>query len=222
MSSLDRFPHRIRPARDDPEGVLVLLHGRGTSEHDLFPLIELLDPERRLAGVTPRGPLALPPGGAHWYVIQQIGFPEPRTFFATYEALAEWIDALPEAVGAPAGSIVIGGFSQGAVMAYALGLSARRPSPFALIALSGFIPEVDGFALDLDSRGGLPVAIGHGTFDRIIPVQYGREAREVLQQGDLDVVYRESPMAHSVDPAFLQQLGPWIQVALARQPGARD
>ena len=63
--------HRIRPAAGEPEGALVLLHGRGADEHDLLPLLEALDPERRLVGVTPRGPLSLPPGGAHWYVVRE-------------------------------------------------------------------------------------------------------------------------------------------------------
>jgi phospholipase/carboxylesterase len=216
MSSLEQLPHRIRPARGDPEGVLVLLHGRGTSEHDLFPLLDSLDPEARLAGITPRAPLSLPPGGAHWYIVQEVGFPDRDTFVGTYEALAEWLDALPEQLGAPAGRTVIGGFSQGAVMSYALGLGAGRPSPAALIALSGFLPVVEGFELDLESRARLPAAIGHGTFDPIIPVQFGREARARLEQAGLDVVYRESPMAHSVDPAFLRDLQPWLRNALAR------
>jgi phospholipase/carboxylesterase len=216
MSALEQFPHRIRPARGEPEGVLVLLHGRGTNEHDLFPLLDMLDPEARLVGVTPRAPLSLPPGGSHWYVVREVGFPDPGTFFPTYEALTGWIDALPDALGAPAGQIVIGGFSQGAVMSYAVGLGAGRPSPVALIALSGFIPELDGFDLDLESRAGLPVAIGHGTFDPIIPVDFGRQARDRLERAGLAVVYRESPMAHSVDPAFLQELAPSIREALGR------
>ena len=215
MSSLEQFPHRIRPARGDPEGVLVLLHGRGTNEHDLFPLLDLLDPEARLVGVTPRAPLSLPPGGAHWYAVREVGFPDPGTFFPTYRALTEWVDALPVGLGAPAGPVVLGGFSQGAVMSYAVALGAGRPSPAALIALSGFIPVVEGFVLDLESRAGLPVAIGHGTFDPIIPVQFGREARDLLEEAGLGVVYRESPMAHSVDPEFLQELAPWIRSALA-------
>ena len=215
MSSLEQFPHRIRPARGEPEGALVLLHGRGTNEHDLFPLLDLLDPQGRLVGVTPRAPLSLPPGGSHWYIVRRVGYPDPGTFFPTYEALEGWVDALPETLGAPPGRIVLGGFSQGAVMSYALALGAGRPSPAALIALSGFIPVVEGFDLDLESRAGLPVAIGHGTLDPIIPVDFGRDARDRLEQAGLAVVYRESPMAHSVDPAFLGELAPWIEAALA-------
>src|SRR3954447_26204980 len=120
MPALERFPHRIRPARGEAEGVLVLLHGRGTDEHDLFPLLDILDPDARFVGVTPRGPLSLPPGGAHWYVIREVGHPDPETFFATYEALGEWLDALPAALGADGGRLGLGRFFQRARVASAL------------------------------------------------------------------------------------------------------
>ena len=81
MPPVERVPAPPASARAEPEGALVLLHGRGTDEHDLFPLIDLLDPEARLVGVTPRGPLSLPPGGAHWYVVREVGYPDPDTFY---------------------------------------------------------------------------------------------------------------------------------------------
>src|SRR5207342_845060 len=108
--------HRARPPAGDPEGLLVLFHGRGADENDLFPLLDVLDPERRLLGVTARGPLSLPPGGAHWYTVREIGYPDPDTFLATYEAVASWLDALAEETGAAPERTVLGGFSQGAVM----------------------------------------------------------------------------------------------------------
>ena len=61
----DDLPHRLRPAAGEPEGALVLMHGRGADEHDLFPLLEALDPGRRLVGLVPRGPLSLPPAFEH-------------------------------------------------------------------------------------------------------------------------------------------------------------
>jgi phospholipase/carboxylesterase len=169
----------------------------------------MLDPDRRLVGVTPRGPLSLPPGGAHWYVVREIGYPDPDSFYASFEALAGWLDALPEALGFPPERFVLGGFSQGAVMSYALGLGAGRPSPAALIALSGFVPTVEGFEIDLEGHG-VPVAIGHGTLDPIIPVEFGRQARDLLEAAGFDVTYRETPMAHSVDPEFLTYLAGWL------------
>ena len=72
----------VRPAAGEPEGALVLMHGRATSEQDLAPLLDVFDPERRLVGLAPRGPLELPPGGRHWYAIREIGYPDPETFGA--------------------------------------------------------------------------------------------------------------------------------------------
>ena len=203
--------HRLRPAAAEPEGLLVLFHGRGADEYDLLPLFDVLDPERRLLGVSPRGPLSLPPGGAHWYALRQIGYPDPATFRSTYELLAAWLDELVAEHGVP---VALGGFSQGAVMSYALGLGAGRPRPAAIIALSGFIPTVEGFELDL-SRPLPPVAIGHGIHDDVISVEFGRDARRRLEEAGADVLYREYPYPHAVDPQFLMDLRPWITKALA-------
>jgi phospholipase/carboxylesterase len=190
-----------RPAAGDPEGALVLLHGRGADEHDLFPLLDALDPERRLHGYTPRAPLTLPPGGAHWYVVPRVGYPDPATFAEGYAALTEWFDALPF----PADQVVLGGFSQGAVLSYALGLGQGRPRTRALIALSGFIPTEAGWEPDLEPPFP-PIAIAHGTYDPIIPVEFGRQARDVLEGAGADVWYRESPMEHSIDPQVVAEL----------------
>ena len=212
--SFDLLTSQLRPADGDPAGVLVLLHGRGADEHDLFPLLDVLDPERRLAGVCPRGPLSLPPGGAHWYAVHEIGYPDPATFGPTYERASAWLDALPQATGVPIERTVVGGFSQGSVMSYALGLGRGRPSPAGVIALSGFVPTVEGFEFDLD-RPGLRVAIGHGTQDPVIGVEWGRRAREQLEAAGLDVTYRESPMGHSIDPRFLAELQGWVTDVVA-------
>jgi phospholipase/carboxylesterase len=195
--------YRERPADGEPEGLLVLFHGRGADEDDLYPLLDVLDPQRRLLGVTPRGPLALPPGGAHWYAFQQVGYPDPATFLETYAVVAAWLDGFdPE-------HVVLGGFSQGAVMTYALGLGEGRPRPAALVALSGFMPTVPGFDLDLEPPLP-PVAIGHGSYDNVISVEFSRRARETLEAAGAGMLYREYPLPHGVDPGFLAELAPWL------------
>jgi phospholipase/carboxylesterase len=192
---------RERPASGEPLGALVLLHGRGADEHDLIPLLDALDPERRLQGYTPRAPLSLPPGGAHWYHVPRVGYPDPETFAQGYAALTDWFDALPF----PADRIVLGGFSQGAVMSYALGLGKGRPRTKALIALSGFIPTVEGWEADLEPPFP-PIAIAHGSYDPVIPVEFGRDARARLESAGADVLYLESPIEHSIDPQTILQL----------------
>ena len=200
---------RLRPAAGEPEGLLVLFHGRGSDEHDLMGVLDLLDPDRRLLGVTPGGPLALPPGGRHWYAVHRVGFPDPGTFLPTVTAVAAWLDVLAEETGIPAERTALGGFSQGAVMTFALGLAAGRPRPAALVPLSGFIPTVEGFELDLASAP--PIALGHGTYDEVIPVAFAHEARVRLDAAGAAVLYRESPCAHSIDPAFLRDdVAPWL------------
>jgi phospholipase/carboxylesterase len=211
-SGLDGLDHLVRPAAGRPEGALILLHGRGVDERDLFGLLDLLDPRRRLLGLAPGGPLSLAPGGRHWYELPlRPGFPPPDTFLPTLERLERFVDA----TGVPFERTVVGGFSQGAVMSYALGLREGRPRPAAIVALSGFVPTVEGFEMDLDARGGLPVAIGHGSADPVIPVAFGRDARDRLTAGGLDVTYHESPTGHSIDPRFLGSLPAWLERALA-------
>jgi phospholipase/carboxylesterase len=206
--------YRLRESAGSPEGVLVLLHGRGADEHDLFPLLDMLDPERRLLGLTLRGPLSLPPGGAHWYAVARVGYPDRDTFHVTYDALAPALDGLLAEYGVPPERTVLGGFSQGAVMSYALGLGRGRPRPAGVIALSGFIPTVDGFELDAKAAAELPVAIGHGELDPVIPVGFAREARERLTAAGAELTYRESPMGHTIDPGFLRQLPGWLERTL--------
>ena len=215
MSAAALLEHLVRPAAGRADGALVLFHGRGTSEHDLFPLLDMLDPERRLVGVTPRGPLALPPGGAHWYVVRQVGFPDPDTFGPTYDLASRWLDRLADEVGVPPERTVLGGFSQGAVMAHALGLGTGRPRPAGILALSGFIPVVEGFEPDL-SPPLPPVAIGHGTLDPVISVEFGRRARAILEEAGADLLYREYPLPHTIDPRFLDELQGWVRGAVER------
>jgi len=201
----------VREAEGEPEGALVLLHGRGADERDLHPLLDALDPERRLLGVTPRGPLSLPPGGAHWYRLGGLPTPDATTFWPTFEAAAAWLDALP----VPIERVVLGGFSQGGVMSWALGLGrGRERRPAALVALSCFQPEVDGLDLDLEGLDGFPIAIAHGTYDDVIPVQFGRNALQRMEPTGADVLYREYPLPHTIDPRFLPELRDFVARAL--------
>jgi phospholipase/carboxylesterase len=206
---------RRRPAAGEPDGLLVLFHGRGADEYDLAPLFDVLDPEQRLLGVTPRGPLSLPPAGAHWYAVHEIGYPDPDTFLPTYELASFWLDDLGAETGIPPEKTVLGGFSQGAVMTYALGLGRGRARPAALFAFSGFIPTVEGWEADL-SLPLPPVAIGHGTYDPVIGVEWGRRARDTLEAAGADVVYRESPLPHAIDPRYALELATFVESSVSR------
>jgi phospholipase/carboxylesterase len=207
--------YRERPAAGEPQGLLVLHHGRGADEHDLLALADVLDPHRRLHVVTPRGPLELPGWpGRHWYVVPRVGFPDPVTFHESYAHIAALHDELFQRTGLGAQATVLGGFSQGTVMSYALGLGPQRPVPAGILAFSGFIPQVDGWAPDLTPRQGMPVFIAHGRADPVMDIEFGRTAAAQLRDGGLEVSYHESDVAHQIDPAQLPDAIAWLRATL--------
>src|SRR3978361_657729 len=118
-----------RPAAAAPRGLLVLHHGRGTEESDLLGLADALDPRRRLRVVTPRAPPGRPGSpGYHWYLVPRVGYPDHDTFHAARDALAQLHDRLWEETGVGPEATVLGGFSMGSVMRYAMALGADRPA----------------------------------------------------------------------------------------------
>jgi phospholipase/carboxylesterase len=208
--------YQERPAGGDPAGLLVLAHGRGADEHDLLPLADVLDPERRLHVVTPRAPLTIEGwGGYHWYRVPRVGYPDPDTFHAAFAQLTELHDELWERTGLTPAQTVLGGFSMGAVMSYATGLAGPRPQPAGLMPFSGFVPTVTGWEPSLADRTGLRAFIAHGRADQIMDVDFARRARDLLVAGGLDVEYHESGAAHHLDPAHLPAARAWLAKTLA-------
>ncbi len=207
--------YRERPSAGAPEGLLVLHHGRGADEHDLLGLADVLDPERRLHVVTPGGPLRVPGWpGKHWYLVPRVGYPDPETFAAAYRALTQFHDETWERTGTTPEQTVLGGFSMGSVMSYALGLGPDRPAPAGILAFSGFVGVVDGWqpAVPRDSR----VFIAHGRHDPVMDVQFARSARAQLEDAGMDVEYHESDAAHHIDPAHVPAAQAWVQETMAR------
>jgi phospholipase/carboxylesterase len=205
-----------RPAAAAPAGLLVLHHGRGTEESDLLGLADALDPERRLRVVTPRAPLSLPGSpGYHWYLVPRVGYPDPETFHAARAALAELHDGLWEETGVGPERTVLGGFSMGSVMSYAMGLGADRPAVAGILAFSGFVPTVAGWEPALADRQGKRAFIAHGRRDPIIEVGFGQRARDLLEAGGMEVEYRESDIGHQIDPAHLAAATVWLRETLS-------
>jgi phospholipase/carboxylesterase len=210
-----------RPARGEPDGLLVLHHGRGADEHDLLGLGDALDPDRRLSIVCPRAPLTLPGWqGYHWYLVPRVGYPDPVSFAGARALLAQLHEELWEQTGIGPERTVLGGFSMGAVMSYALALDGERPPPAGILALSGFIPQVDGWSPEYASRAGLRAFIAHGRADAVIDVSFGRSASRLLTDAGLQVEYHESAAGHHVDPAQLPAAIDWLARTLGPQAGS--
>jgi phospholipase/carboxylesterase len=207
-----------RPADGPAGGLLILHHGRGTDERDLLGLADVLDPDRNLHVVSPRGPLELPGWpGYHWYVVPRVGYPDPETFWASYRALAGLHDELWERTGLGSEQTILGGFSMGSVMSYALGLGPGRPAPAGIMALSGFVPTVDGWQPELGGREATRAFIAHGRNDPVMEVAFARRARELLEAGGLPVSYHESDAGHHIDPEHVPAMVDWLRETLPRE-----
>jgi phospholipase/carboxylesterase len=105
-------------------------------------------------------------------------------------------------------------------MTYAVGLGKGRPKPAGIVALSGFIPTVGGWELD-EELDGYPAALGHGTFDPIIEVGFGREAKERLEEAGADLTWRESPIQHTVDPDYIPELRDFVARRTGGETGSQ-
>ena len=213
---MSELVHQERAAAGEPEGLLVLHHGRGADEVDLIGLADALDPERRLHVAAPRAPLTLPGWpGYHWYLVPRVGYPDHDTFHASFELLAGFHDELWERTGVEPARTVLGGFSMGSVMSYSLGLAAGRPAPAGILAFSGFVPVVEGWEPSLADRPALRAFVAHGRRDPVMEVGFARRARELLEAGGIDVSYHESDAAHHIDPAHLPAAVDWLRTTVS-------
>jgi len=192
---------------------IVALHGRGTDEYDLLPLIESLQLPNALV-VAPRAPLLFSLGGFTrgfaWYEFGEEGIPDPATFRASLDVLRGFLGEITTTYPVDRERLVLLGFSQGTVMAYAAGLldpGAIR----GIAALSGYVRHRSELPLKLHDLNGLSVFISHGAWDDIIPVEFGRESAQLLKRAGADVLYREYLMGHEVREETLRDLSAWIR-----------
>lgn len=213
---MEQLVYRERPASGNPEGLLVLHHGRGTNEGDLLGLADALDPDRRLLVVTPRAPLQLPGSpGYHWYLVPRVGYPDHDTFHAARGALADLHDRLWDETAIPPTRTVFGGFSMGSVMSYAMGLGVDRPAPAGILSFRGFIPVVEDWHPHFEDRLGTRAFLAHGRADPIMGIEFAHSAREQLEAGGLEVDYHESDAGHQIDPAHLPAASEWLATLLS-------
>jgi phospholipase/carboxylesterase len=210
--------HLVRqPARpaDGRPPLLLLLHGVGSNEQDLFGLAPYLD--ARLLIVSARAPIALGPGAFGWFPISFT--PEgivhdPAAAERSRALLVAFLDELVDAYGVDPARRYLGGFSQGAIMSLAVALMG--PERIAgVLAMSGRLPEEALAARAPDEAlRGLPVLLQHGVYDQVLPIELGRAARDALAALPVELEYREYPMAHQVSDQSLRDAVEWVSSRL--------
>jgi phospholipase/carboxylesterase len=201
------------PGRSEKYATVVALHGRGTDENDLIPLVYSLGLTDALL-ISPRAPAPFEFGGGFaWYDVSQEGVPDPQTFGASLGLLRRFMDEIRAGYPVDGQRVILLGFSQGTVMAYSVGL-LDPTSFFGIAALSGYVPQRSGLPLDLEDLRGFSVFVSHGTYDQVIPVRLARESAELLKKAGARVEYREYPMGHEVSEETVRELSAWIKTLL--------
>ncbi|HEY0375866.1 MAG TPA: alpha/beta fold hydrolase [Pyrinomonadaceae bacterium] len=198
--------------------LLVLLHGIGSNEEDLFGLAPYLD--GRLLIVSARAPIEMWPGGYGWFNIEFT----PRGMLADIEQakrslrqLPGFVDELVEAYDADAGCVYLMGFSQGAMMSLALALTAPEKIAGAVLMSGRFPAQALEREADASALAGKPFMVTHGIYDPVLPIAEGRVVRDQLEALPVELTYREYPMAHEVSMESLKDVAAWLSRRLDEQ-----
>ena len=209
----------LRPAQTTTEtpALLILLHGVGSNERDLFGLAPDLDPQFTV--VSARAPLALPYGGFGWYQVQ---FTPQGPKIDTAAALRgqaqlnQFIDQAQAAFDVPPERTLLTGFSQGAIMS--LNTMLTNPESIGgVVAMSGrLLPDAQAHYVTPERLEGFPVIAVHGTFDDVLPFDDGRAVKALLETLPVDFSYHEYPMGHHISDASFAEIQRWLGEWLAR------
>ena len=206
--------HQIAPfdeAQPGPHPVLVLLHGRGANEEDLLGLVPYLDP--RLLCVAVRAPFFYPYGGFTWYDLHDIGSPNREQFEESYNRLLEFLDDVQRYYPVDPNQTFLLGFSMGAVIAYSLALTVPAKIK-GLVAHSGYVPEHLSPAFQWKSLANTSCFVAHGVYDPVIPIEFGRKAKQLFSKNGVTLEYREYPIQHQISDESLHDLGDWLHMHL--------
>ena len=196
--------------------LLIMLHGYGSNERDLFSFAEELPPDLLILSV--RAPLSMGFGSYAWY---SINFEADRNNFSNLEeansALGEidrFVDGALDKYAPDPNRVFLMGFSQGTILslAYALNHPGRIQH---VIALSGYVNQkLLRTPLVANDYKGLDIFASHGTADQVIPVEWARRTPEFLEKLKIEHEYKEYPVGHGVSPQNFFDLLSWIRKRL--------
>lgn len=190
---------------------ILALHGRGSNEQDLMGLASHLP--GGLLWISPRAPLRLGPSSYEWFRVRVIGKPDPEQVASALETIDHFVDEILSAYPIDPQKLFLLGFSQGSLlsMCYALIHPARVAG---VVAQSGYIPNgVDLEIGEIDMKN-KPFILTHGEHDTLIPIEWGRASRDLLQKLGVDLAYHEFQMGHSVSIDSLEVISAWLEKQL--------
>ena len=196
----------------DKNPLLLLLHGYGSNEQDLFSFAAELPEEYYIVSV--RAPYNLQYGSYAWYAINFDAdlnkFSDNDQARISRDLIAKFIDELIDKYPIDATNVTLIGFSQGTILSYAVALSHPEKVQ-RVVAMSGYInPEILEDNYLKNSFSNLKVFASHGTADQVIPVEWGRKAKPFLENLGIETTYKEYPVGHGVSPQNFYDFKNWL------------
>ena len=196
--------------------LLILLHGYGSNEEDLFSFATEL-PEDLLI-VSARAPQSLGFGSNAWYTINftdtQGKFSDIPEAIAARDLIAVFIDEIQDRYKITPEKTFLLGFSQGTILSYAIALNYPEKVQ-KIIALSGYInPDLLPDNLNAKDYSKLDFFISHGTVDQVIPLEWANKAPGFLNSLKIKNCYQEYPVGHGVAPKNFFDFKKWIEERL--------
>ncbi|AXI00810.1 esterase [Sporosarcina sp. PTS2304] len=209
MQSPFTFTHSAPTKETGKQPALFLLHGMGSHEGDLPQLVQDFTESHHIFSL--RGPVVQAPGYA-FFTIEEEGKPERQVFDKVLVYIQSFIREAIQEYNLDSERLIVIGFSQGAVLAQALGLTLI-PSLQGVVALSGYVPEFVKNEYAKQSVENQHVFISHGDYDYVISPQSGVESKEYFESLGANVTFNTYPDGHGVTPenqrdltAFLHSL----------------
>jgi phospholipase/carboxylesterase len=198
----------------DKNPLLLLIHGYGSNEADLFSFATELPDEYYI--VSARAPYDMQYGSYAWYAINfdadQNKFSDNDQARSSRDTIAQFIDELAANYPIDSQNITLIGFSQGAILSYAVALSHPEKVQ-KIVAMSGYVnPEILEKNYLKNKFSNLKVFTSHGTVDQVIPVEWGRKAKPFLENLGINSAYKEYPIGHGVSPQNFHDFKNWILV----------
>lgn len=201
--SVNGWQMRMRiPEGEGLHPVHLLLHGWTGDETKMWVFANRFPKDHLL--IAPRGIYPAPGGGYAWHTNPNRSAPRVEDFRTAVDNLASLFNnvVLP---GGDHTHLNITGFSEGAALAYALGMLC--PSNVKAIAgLSGFLPEDAISYIDHQPLTGKNIFITHGTRDKLVPVSRARNAAELLESAGASVTYCEDDVGHKLSAGCFRGL----------------
>ncbi|WP_395050699.1 alpha/beta hydrolase [Flavobacterium sp.] len=196
----------------DKNPLLLLLHGYGSNEEDLFSFAAELTDEYYI--VSARAPYNLQYGSYAWYAINfdadQNKFSDNDQARISRDLIAQFIDELTVNYPIDTTNVTLIGFSQGTILSYAVALSHPEKVQ-RVVAMSGYInTEILEENYLKNSFSNLKIFASHGTVDQVIPVEWGRKAKPLLENLGIPITYKEYPIGHGVSPQNFYDFKNWL------------